>query len=445
MTFKINKRTLIGFVGIILYRVLLDWNYFNIISPNFSYSGFIDNRTTSGLFISWILLILFYFLARHLIYTEQEGMSHVIVTLLFLLSFIPFTTCIYAGLTTNVFILCYLIYWFVLITSSKHLMRSSKKTYTKLSLNHIEINDTFVALVGLISFLVVVYISGRYAHFRLNFNLFNVYDLRMEAREYNMPTIFSYLFAWTKATNTIMFAYCLIKKKRIMAFLYFAIQMLSFGIDGSKTTFFLPFLVLLAVMFYGRITVGNLKLMICYGCAIGVLLAIMEYNFINSFYLSTLFVRRVLFVPNLLNIQYFDFFSANSPDYFRGSFLRLFGAKSLYESYGGVSRMIGRIYYSSATMNCNNGLFSDAISNLGYFGLIIMPIVLVFFLNLFDRTSSGLDKRLVLASGVYITINLISTSLTTVLVTHGFLLIILLTWIMKPENLNASDVTLNVN
>ena len=86
-------------------------------------------------------------------------------------------------------------------------------------------------------------------------------------------------------------------------------------------------------------------------------------------------------------------------------------------------------------MNCNKGLLSDAISNLGYAGIFIMPVIIVFFLHLFDRSTAGLDKRLVLVSGVFIALNLISTSFMTVLVTHGFLLLIVLTWLMKPEDL----------
>jgi hypothetical protein len=445
MKLRYNNKSVIGFIGLVVFRLLLDWVYFNIISPIYAYSGFIDNRNAQNLIVSWGIFILFYFFMKRILYTEQEGVLHVIVSLLYLLSFIPFTSSIYAGITPPAFILWNSMYWIVLILASSYALQLPKKRLPKVNLNNLEIGDRFVAIVGFISLVVVVYVSARYTGFRLNFNLFTVYDLRLEAREFGMPTLVTYLFAWTKAVNTLMLAFCLIKDKKLMSILYFSIQMLSFGIDGSKSTFFLPFLVLLVVKLYDKITVGKLKMLFFYGAAGGTLLAIAEKMFANSIYLTTLFIRRVLYVPSILNVYYFDYFTSHEPDLFRGSFLRLVGAVSPYAVDGGISRMIGKVYFGSATMNCNNGLLSDAISNLGHVGIFIMPIVIVFFLHLLDRSTYGLDKRLILVSGVFIALNLISTSFTTVLITHGFLLIILLTWVMKPEDLYNPKAMLEVN
>lgn len=442
---RYNSRKTIGFIGLVAYRILIDWIYFNIISPIYAYTGFTDNRSMGSLLVSWGLFIIFYCLIRRILYTEQEGISHVIVTTLYLLSFIPFTSSVYAGLTKTAFVVCNSLYWIVLIIASRFALHIPKKRLPKINFNHLEINDKVVAAIGVISLLVVIYISGRYAHFRLNFNLFTVYDLRLEAREFGMSTLATYLFAWTKAVNTLMLAFCLIKKKRLMTVVYFAIQMLSFGIDGSKSTFFLPFLVLIVVKLYDKITVSKLKVLFFYGAAGGALIAAAEYVFAHTAFLTTLFIRRVLFVPSILNVHYFDYFTTHEPDFFRGSFLRLFGAVSPYSADGGISRMIGRVYYGSAVMNCNNGLLSDAISNLGYAGIFVMPIIIVFFLNLFDRSTLGLDRRLVLVSGVFIALNLIGTSFTTVLITHGFLILILLTWVMKPEDLYKPVVATEVN
>lgn len=292
---------------------------------------------------------------------------------------------------------------------------------------------------------VVLYVSRRYTHFRLNFNLLTVYDLRLEAREFGMSILATYLFAWTKAVNTLMLTYGLIKKKHVMAVLYFAIQMLSFGIDGSKSTFSLPFLVLIVVKMYDKITVGKLKMWFIYGAAGESLLAAAEYVFGHTVFLITLFIRRILFVPSILNVHYFDFFTTNEPDFFCGSFIRLFGAASPYAEDDGISRMIGRVYFGSPTMNYNNVILSDAISNLGYAGIFIMPIIIVFFLHLFDCSTVGLDKRLVLVSGVFIALNLIITSFMMVLITHGSLLLIVLTWMMKPEDLYIPIKTEEVN
>ena len=202
----------------------------------------------------------------------------------------------------------------------------------------------------------------------------------------------------------------------------------------------MPFLVIIAVVVYNIISSVALKLFVVYGLAGGSILALIEFLLLGSMNIATLFVRRLLFVPALLNEQYFDYFTKNQPDYFRGSFLRIIGAESPYASDGGIARMIGRVYYGSNVMNCNNGLFSDAFSNLGYIGVFVMPAIIVFFLYVFDCSTCGLDKRIVLASGLFVSLNIMSTSFTMVLLTHGFLVLILLTWMMNPENINEKKM-----
>lgn len=425
--------TFIGGIGLVIYRILLDLVYFNIISPIYAYSGFIDNRTAYAGVVSWMLLASSFFLIKDLLFTNQEGVSHIIISLLYLLSFVPFTSCVYSGIAQGSFIVCNSIYWLILIVCAKYIVRKPQNPLSPIKVGYIIINDQFVMCIGLLSLFVVVFVSGRYTHFRLNFDLFSVYNLRLAAREYRLGTLLSYAFAWTKAINTVLFAYCLINRRYIYAILFFGIQMLSFGVDGSKSTFFLPFVVLFSFFFCKKMSMCGLKLFFLYGAIGGTLVALVEYYVKHTYILSTLFIRRVLFVPSLLNVNYYDFFTKHEPDYFRGSFLRHFGFNSPYSADAGISRMIGRIYYNSPTMNCNSGLISDAISNLGYAGVAFMPIFIVMFLYLLDRSAKGLDRRLLLVSAVYSSLAIIGTTFTTVLLTHGLLIIIFVVWMMQPK------------
>ena len=77
-------------------------------------------------------------------------------------------------------------------------------------------------------------------------------------------------------------------------------------------------------------------------------------------------------------------------------------------------------------MNCNSGLLSDAVSNLGYLGIVCMPLVLSFVLVLLDKCSKGLDPRIYLTTSLSIAMTLINTNLFTALLTHGILMLMLL-------------------
>src|SRR5699024_5500416 len=118
----------------------------------------------------------------------------------------------------------------------------------------------------------------------------------------------------------------------------------------------------------------------------------------------------------LLNYFYFDFFSINEFDYFRQSLLGNLGIKSPYSTR--IARIIGSNYYGGGA---NNGLFSDAYYNLGTWGIIIMPLLIILALRLLDACTEGLSNKISIATVIILSINFISSSFFTVMISHGFL------------------------
>ena len=76
---KIGLFDTLFFVGFFLYRILLDWCYFNIISPVFSYAGFHDNSSLEKLVLSWLLLFLFYIAILN-IYQQENWRASTMIT-----------------------------------------------------------------------------------------------------------------------------------------------------------------------------------------------------------------------------------------------------------------------------------------------------------------------------------------------------------------------------
>ncbi len=426
------------FLYVLAYRLFLDLVYIFVISPRFSYSGLIYKSSVLNSIISWFTLLIFYIAIRSVLIYNGDRISFSIVSILFFVSFIPFTTCISVGLVNWGFIIFNSVYWFVLIIGMILIKSIPVKPFARFSFSKIKIDKRFITLVGIASLLLVLYISWRYTHFRLNFSLYDVYDLRMEARTYSFPRIVAYLFSWTLAINPILFGLCLIKKDWFMASIYFIVQMLSFGVDGLKSTFFMPFIVALCIYFFKSNDIIKLKKIIILCLTILAILGLLEAVIHKSTYLSDIGIRRMLFIPNQLGEYYFDFFSKNEPDLFRSSFLRYIGIQSPYTTDGfkGFTYIIGWQYFGKSTMNCNNGLSSDAMANFGIFGCVIMPILLIISLHLFDRSTINVNKKLSIISGIYIAYILLSTTLTTVLLTHGLLLLMLLMSIIGNDNTN---------
>lgn len=424
---------------LIAYRLLLDYSYFRVICKHFLYQGFIDNRTSTSLLISWVMLLVVGIVINPILKRESDKISEMCLCSLFLISYVPFTTCVYAGAVTYSCAFWNTIYWCILIAFVTHWSKKNPKPLPKIKMGNLIVGDKFVLAIGCCSLVLVVYISARYTHFRLNFNMFGVYALRNDVINFNLPTIVSYMFSWSRAINPILLAYCMIKKRLPMAILYFICQMFSFGIDGLKTTFFMPFLTIAVVLFVTPQIMKKMKSYLLLGFNAILAFGFIENLLFKTYFIYELFVRRIMFLTNLINNWYFDFFSKHQPDYFRESLLRFLGVKSPYADSGGVTMTVGETYSKLGT-NYNNGLFSDAIANLGIIGVFIMPIVVAYVLHMLDRSIEGLDKRLIIAFALYLTIILLSSFLSTALITHGLLVVLLLMTLMRRSSISDIKV-----
>lgn len=426
-----NKSKIPLIIAIILYRIMLTYGYYSVISKYYEYSGFVNQSDITNTILSWCIFILSIPLIINII-NNKERISSIIMTMMYFLMFVPNTVLISTTKFSLKYIILSSVYWYLLfagmnmvnkipIISNEDDTDEEKSDYSG-----------FISIIGFFSFLIVIYISARYAHFRLNFNLFTVYELRNEARSYNLPKIFQYLFSWTRAINPILLGYCISNRKYFISIVLFITQMLSFGIDGMKSTFFICVLTVIFTLLYNNGTIQKFNRTMVYGFLFLSVLSLLEYTFVGSFNIISIMIRRIMFLPNLINYYYFDYFQVHTPDYFRGSIFEYIGFSSPYDRLGYT---IGDVYFSYPNMNANNGMIADAVTNLGNYGFLIMPIVIVGVFYLLDRVSSGIKIKIMIAASMYIAIQLINSFLTTTLLTHGLLVVFIILKIL-PKNLS---------
>lgn len=430
------------FIGLIVYRIIIDNIYIYVISPLYSYSGLTCNTSVPKCLLSWGLFFVFYILIRGLVLSDKEHISTIIAVTIYIISFIPFTSIVYMGLAPKIFIIEMSIYWSLLLILLLFIDRSQRKQTPILTLGDYAIKDEAATFIGIVASLTVIFVSWIYTNFHFQLNL-DVYEQRALASRFPMPQLIRYMFTWSRAIIPVMFAYCLINRKILNSIWYFLVSFISFGVDGSKTVLFMPFLVFAVVIIGKKISFKAIKIVLIYGMIAVSIISFIVYYAGRSIWLVSLFIRRVLYVPALLNVYYFDYFSKHEPDYFRSGFLSRLGANSPYAKDNGVAYTIGKIYYHNPLTGANNGLFSDAIANMGMVGIIIMPFVVAFVLWLFDRCTYGLDKRIILASAMFISCTLVSSPLTTTLMTHGLIVMMLITAVITRDNYLESSVMKN--
>lgn len=417
-----NNIVLIGLI--ILYRALLDYTYAAITSPVWGYFGFDNNATAFSGFVSWIvlaaltLLVLPYFKSNEPFYPD-------LLILFFVMRVIPFTTIIRflnAPPSLSFWFFVYFALIFVLI-------RYINSIKIPLDVNSVSGSNDGVLFFGVLFFAaIILFISGYYAHFRLHISFADVYDLRHEAKDFEIPTLVRY--AWSPATNVLplLFAYFLEKKNKFICFFILFIILLNFSINGMKSTFF-KLLICVAFVF---IRFKDIKKLYLPGFVILMLLTIWESSLWDFHFIHDIVIRRVCFIPALLDTCYYDYITQNGP---------------MYYARGGtaIQYVISDVYFGAPEMQSNNGLFSDAFMNLGIIGCIVYPFIYAVMFRICGSAFRGAEKGLVLFAAIIMSYTLQGSELTTGLLTHGLFLFCVFLYIISIKSYKKNNIIKTTN
>lgn len=384
---------------VLLYRGGLDAIYRCSIVPFWDYQNFTYTPVAWQVFYSWLFL-LFYSLGIYSFVNKSQNVTANVALLFFFIRLIPFTSLIACKEQSADFIFWESLYWILLLLFFK--------CFKPVKIPNMGNSDVWIYVLTLILMLTVIFISGYYTHFRLNFSLMNVYELRGEAREFGVPLPLNYL--WPAATNIlpILLIYYLQKGKRwVVCFIIFVI-FLNFSITGSKSVLFKLLFCLFLYFFMKRNVLKLLPWLFLLLCAASLL----ENWLVDTNLISAMIIRRVLYIPVLLDSLYYDFLTQEN---------------SLFYTQGkdAVQFLIGEEYFGKAEMRANNGAFSDAFMNLKEWGCIIYPFLYAMFFKCCENAFRGINEQIVFFASLLIVTTLGSSEFTTALLTHGVFLLCL--------------------
>lgn len=404
-----RQRWLINMFMIIVYRLSLELIFIKIIIPYFSYRNMVFQWIPGHTVISWILLCPTILILIRLYHSEY--ISDMVVVVLLIFNFIPST--IYYSYSQMNFFWLFVMFYFCLILANTLIPHFIFKMGYRL--DHPFLSNCFLAICVAIP----VYIWGKYAKFRIYTNIFKVYAIRAEARQYDLSTLLRYGFTMVQVLLPILSIYFIAKKKKINSILAIFAELLVFCINGSKSAVFSVIIVLCTYIAYKCL--GNISKWITVGITALNFIAYIELIFHHTYKVGNIFINRLLFMPNLLNYFYYEFFNSHGFDWFQSGFLSHFGFEPKY----GLSlpRVIGTNYYGNfygnEVTNANNGLFSDAYANLGLLGIIIMPIFTIILLRFYDACANKLDKSIQTSCVVMAAMKIMGDSLFTVFLSGG--------------------------
>lgn len=413
---KINKNFLISAMFLVLIDILFELYYRYFITDIYFTEGFILNFNYLKYFEAKVWFLFIFAIAFYL--NSRSQFISALYLFLVLMIFIP-GHIIYSYSNGSNTVFYSVITFFVIIGMFSSL---------KFKIRTIYLNDSAKYYLLIIFTIILLIPIIKDFKFNINpqvFTLNEIYDVR-EVYKDNISFFSSYTFGWlAKVVIPIMLVYSLIRKDNKFALFSFFVLLYLFLISGHKSVYFTP-VVILFFYYFGKDY--NKKIMLTFIFLFAFFILINIPDFLMQRYLfKSLFIRRVFFVPALLNEYYFDFFKGH-PLYLSQSIFKLF----FHYPYDVTpAYIIGDVYFNKPEMSANNGLISDGFMNFGYWGVIIFSFLFSLILALLNSIKINVKYF-----GIFIFYMQIfrGSAFLTVILTHGFILVLIFAFIILPEN-----------
>lgn len=395
----------------VLTKLLLDIVFVYIIASRYSYYGFVMESNYVKTIMAWIeIFVVIPFLYRYL---EKKRLREYVMIFLILMYYIPGVSFYQHVQVDNHMFLLWNCFWLELFfwTSIK---RSIKYNQIPCLISRF----AGVGVVLLIS-IIVICISWRYVGLRMIITFTNEYSLRAEERQIVLPIVLEYLYSMSPIILSLGIVFTILRRNYVGLCLLVAVQILNFSIGGHKTILLLTIISVMIGLFWERLEkkYGNIFLVFLF--AFELVFEIVVYLLTGKIGVTANISRRVYFIPQLLNIFYYDFFTIHKVDYYAQGPGRILGLKSIYDVP--VSNLISNIYFGMDG-NSNNGLFSEAYANMGAVGCFVLPIVILIILSILELGMRNKNNTVVLLFSFFCAFIWGSGNITTGLITNGLLM-----------------------
>lgn len=312
------------------------------------------------------------------------------------------------GVDVRIFLSQNIFFWSVLLMGKLKLKFGTRKTSLKSSKNIL----LLIVLVGIIPF---VFLYLPYINLE-NLVLREVYQTRaiMAANINNLYT--GYTYSWfSKLIIPSLLVFGLYQKGKTTIFIGI-ISLIYLYLCGANKVVFAGLLMVFILYRYDYSKKINYLLVFLIG--VTTLSLISSLVFKNND-LMVLAIRRPFLLPGLLDVLYFDFFNENHlywSESISGSFVE-------YPYERPHSYIVGEHYFGKASWNANNGIISDGFMNFGMIGVIINAVAVGIYFSILNQLNVSGKFFGIIFLFVF---SLISSSLTTVLLTHGGIVLLLL-------------------
>lgn len=403
----VNKYKITNIILLSLIYLWLEYVYKEFVYVDFKYMGFVYMFSLKKYILSKFVFIFFIVLISVKV---NSKFIYSIYLLFFLFLFIP--NLIYFEFNNSDIR--------IIVSICKFLIFLKLFDHVKLNIPIVKIteNQSLYLIVSLALILMIPFVMKN--GFNLNYNLLklkDVYEVRESASEHSFYLSGYFYSNLAKVVLPVLLIFSIIKKRYVFIIISITALVYLYLIAGHKSVFFGTIVIVMFFFFkdyYKKICVFIFLVFLYF---IGSRILSIYGNIIPE----SMIVRRVFFIPALLNEFYFDYFHKNHV-FFSHSVLSSFVE---YPYDLPPSKIIGEVYFGSENNNANNGFISDGFLNLGMTGVILFSLLISFIIKIISVLK--VDSRYF---GVYFLMifTLISSAFFTSLLTHGIILLLLISY-----------------
>lgn len=437
-------RKIAEILALIIYKIVYDCIFISITSKVYAYGNIVLTYNAERYLVSWLLVVLFIFLAVYWLKNDLLGFAFKI---LMIIVAVP-TLSLYGlkNMQPVAFIWVFIFWMLVLLAfiffqmlkigpEKKALIKGMDEDSAPISPN---VSCRVCNIILPIAAVFVVIVSFLYSDFRILVSFDDAYTYRMAMREMQLPAIVRYGIG---LCAHVFIPYCcckyLLAKKYVWVAMCLLLSILLFSIAGNKM-YILIYVYVFLVFIFVRFSYGLDKIFTIITLLIaivGIIATIIYFGF-NELTPVALY-HRAFYVPADISYNYYDFFSNpnNPPLLLRESFMRYF-ADTPYNMQS--SFIIGGQYGTgNYASNANNGLFGDAFANFKEIGVLLYPFLYAFIFKIMTTYSVKFDKRITIVMLLIVITLAQNASFFTWLITGGviaWLLLELLEYKMMQKN-----------
>jgi hypothetical protein len=403
--------------------------YVFFLNRFFDYAGFV-------LYDKNLLFIAFSFIISVvpiIFYREYKAISSIFSVFIYLLVYVPTILTFALGLNLPVsriihiqFVFCSMMCLFFIADRFVLVHNFDNKKFAFISAR-------IFLILTIVSVLYVLYIyRGNLAFVSIR----SVYEHRFANKIIGTDIISRYLMSWL---STFFIPVCLIygivNKKRSYFIAGTIACIVIYMATAAKGTLLLPVFLTGLYFLFSRFDINQIYSSLALLLSLSMIALLLLFPQPGSlvFYISSLFMWRIVGCGGHLNLWYYDYFSNHPLTHYSHIGPINFFTKSYPYGNLDLGQVVGRFYWSE-DMNANANFWAtDGIAAYGLTGVVIVSIVLLFVMVLLNTITKKFDRKFILLLFIPFLSTLLNTSLFSTMWSGGGIFIIIFLLFCKKE------------